>query len=117
MKRYINLIFAGMLTVFGGPAQESSRNYVLTRTYLTESGTPGVMDKALTTVQYYDGFGRPSQLVQKSVTPSGADLVSLTEYDGWVREYRQWLHVPVANNNGVYVQDITNVATTYYNDP
>ena len=116
MKRYINLIFAGMLTVFGGPAQESSRNYVLTRTYLTESGTPGVMDKALTTVQYYDGFGRPSQLVQKSVTPSGADLVSLTEYDGWGREYRQWLPVPVANNNGVYVPDITNVATNYYND-
>jgi RHS repeat-associated protein len=58
-----------------------------------------------TSIQYFDGLGRPSQTVQHAITPLGADLVSGIEYDGVGRDFRHWLPGAVAGNGGAYVSD------------
>lgn len=70
-------------------AQELNQNYIQTRTMLDASGS-----RYIESVQYYDGLGRPSLLVQKGVTPSGNNLISLQEYDAFGRESKSWLPVP-----------------------
>ena len=61
------------------------------------------VNESLQTVQYFDGLGRPIQTVQRGITPTKQDLATLTEYDGADRENIQWLAVPIAGNNGAYV--------------
>ena len=74
-------------------SQESSQNYVLTRTFLNESGT-----KYIDNIQYFDGLGRPTQTVQKGVTPNRSNLVTLQEYDGFGRATKSWLpHVSTSS--------------------
>ena len=74
-------------------SQESSQNYVLTRTFLNESGT-----KYIDNIQYFDGLGRPIQTVQKGVTPNRSNLVTLQEYDGFGRATKSWLpHVSTSS--------------------
>ncbi len=78
-------------------SQSSDQNYILTRTFTSEDGT-----KYLDAIQYYDGLGRPVQNVQRKVTPSGADLVTLQEYDAVGRESNRWLP-GTSSANGAYV--------------
>lgn len=49
------------------------------------------------TIQYFDGFGRPIETVQKGVTPNKQDLVSIQEYDEFGRESNVWLPTPVSS--------------------
>jgi hypothetical protein len=82
-------------------AQTASQNYVLSQTMLDESGA-----KCIEQISYFDGLGRLSETVGKGVTPNGADLVTLTEYDGLTREVRSWL--PIAySGRGAYVSPST----------
>lgn len=79
-------------------AQSPDQNYVITKTYTQSDGST-----ALTQIQYYDGLGRPKQNVQLGISgETAADLVTYTEYDGFGREYKQWL--PIVNaGNGAFV--------------
>lgn len=63
-------------------------------------------------IQYYDGLGRPNELIQKGVTPQRNDLVTLQEYDGYNRESNFWLPGVAACNNGVFVspEDVKSMA-------
>ena len=54
----------------------TSQNYISARTY-TSADRSGCREQ----VVYYDGLGRPSQIVDRSITPDGKDIVSLQEYD------------------------------------
>ena len=83
MKRHI---IGSLLSIAPAllPAQVSTENYVKS-TQMLDGGN------ALTTIQYYDGYGRPFEKVAVGVTPTGGNLVYLTEYDGLGRESRQWL--------------------------
>ena len=67
-------------------AQDTDRNYVVSELWLDSLGTNKV-----TSVQYYDGLGRPSVLAQGGVNPDGKYLYSLTEYDNRGREQTQFL--------------------------
>ena len=87
------------------------QNYIHTRTYTKEDGTT-----YLDAIQYFDGLGRPVQVVQKAVTPLTADLVTYQEYDPFGREERSWLPAVATNNNGAYMPLATYKAkamTTY----
>ena len=107
----------------------SNQNYIITVTPTAPTDKVSISNGSIevkrgasyqTSIQYFDGLGRPTQTVHKGVTPAGNDLVSHIEYDGFGREYQQWLPVPISNNNGTFVQasDIKNAATGYehYNE-
>jgi len=63
-------------------------------------------------IQYYDGLGRPVETVQKQYTPTSKDLVGRTEYDGYGREYKQWLPAPNTKSDGTY----NGVSASFYGD-
>ena len=67
-----------------------------------------------TALQYYDGLGRPNELVSKGVTPAQTDLVQLTEYNGLHCATQQWLPVS-ANTNWQYL-DAASVQSQAQND-
>jgi RHS repeat-associated protein len=93
-------------------AQSIDQNYILNRTYLEADGS-----KYNDQIQYFDGLGRSVEVVQKSITPSGKDLIDITEYDGFGRAYRQWLPASATGNTGVFVEPTTfkaSLATIQY---
>ena len=85
-------------------------NYVLTRTMRSADGTVCMDD-----IQYYDGLGRPVQLVRKGFTPQGNDLATQTDYDDAGRVWREWLPAPFPSGGG-YKADFAANATTEHGD-
>ncbi len=67
-------------------AQVSNVDFIITRTQFDASGTT-----YLDAVQYYDGVGFPTQLVQKRATPSQTNLFTLQTYDNRGRDRRSYL--------------------------
>jgi len=93
------LLFTGLSCLY---SQTVSQNYILTHTCTNDDGST-FLDK----VQYFDGLGRPTQIVQKGITPAKADLATLQEYDAFGRNDKTWLPAVVAGNNGAYVAPAT----------
>lgn len=87
----------------------SDANYVLEYEPLTATDDPRTLDagQCRRMATYADGLGRPVQTVRIGASPSGADLVTRTDYDSAGRESRSWLPVPVPNNGGKYVAPAT----------
>jgi len=98
MKKKIYIILLGILIPMIVYTQSSFQNYIQTRTYTNDSSTI-----YLDAIQYFDGLGRPVQSVQKSITPSQDDLISLLQYDSFGREDKLWLPAVFTDNNGAYV--------------
>lgn len=55
------------------------------------TSTDGSAQNGMTTINYYDDFGRIEETIQAGKTPSGTDLVSLNEYNAKGQLWRQWL--------------------------
>src|ERR1035437_1027161 len=85
-------------------AQTSTQNYIVGTVPYQATTNPTTLTDANsnTTIQYFDGLGRPSQTVQRAITPSGADLVTGIMYDSFGRDSLQWLPAVVGGNNGAY---------------
>ncbi len=100
------------LTLLPQTEPSQNRNFIHTRTFQTADAL-----QYLDQIQYYDGLGRPDELVLRGITPTGSDLASLTEYDAFGRAYKQWLPAPV-QGNGDFVNPATlkNTATSHYSD-
>jgi len=105
MKRIILPI--SMLFVTGvSYAQTSTENYIQTRTYLEEKTTSDPDAKQIHTVEYFDGLGRPKQIVNVKASPQGKDLVTPIVYDNFGRQRRDYLPIPQTstNNGSIYTQ-------------
>ena len=89
-------------------SQDSGQNYVLVRTMTSESGST-----FQETVQYYDGLGRASLTAALGATPSGANLLSLTEYDAAGRKSYDWLPFP-SSSEWLPCQSARSAAQSYY---
>ena len=85
-------------------------NYIHTRIFTNETG-----GSYLDEIQYCDVFGRPTQRVQKGITPSGKDLVTYKTYDWFGRENATGLPVP-NDRNGLYDASIISKTNTFYSD-
>ncbi|MCL1943918.1 MAG: DUF6443 domain-containing protein [Candidatus Azobacteroides sp.] len=101
----------------------SSRNYIVRVTPLDETDRVNITGNGIETarnvrseisIQYFDGLGRPVELVQAGVTPLLHDLVTCQEYDAFGRESKTYLPVPAAGNNGGYLSSFPQVS--YYGD-
>jgi len=91
----------------------STENYVYTKTYLSDPTLPN--PKISETVQYFDGLGRPKQIVNVKASPLGRDVVSYIEYDGFGRQVKDYLPVPQGGTlNGAIVPTPLGNATSVY---
>ncbi|QQV03069.1 MULTISPECIES: DUF6443 domain-containing protein [Chryseobacterium] len=109
-EKYVFSLFT-LLFSFLSFAQSltSSENYVYTKVYLSADGS-----KKSETVQYFDGLGRPKQVVQIKATPLGQDLVVPVEYDQFGRESRKILPIPAATGNGAIHGSVSQTAVNAY---
>ncbi|SEW25316.1 RHS repeat-associated core domain-containing protein [Chryseobacterium wanjuense] len=113
MKKYIitkAFSFLGLL-VAGMSYAQSNDNYVQSITCLNDDCT-----KKSETITYFDGLGRAKQIINVKGTPTGKDLVTPVTYDGFGRQVKNILPVPVATQNSLIHSGITNESTanSYY---
>ena len=110
MKRLYILMMMLLGSLLTAYAQTSTQNYVRTKRYMDNSSY-------MENIDYYDGLGRIAQQNSRGITPSGNDLVTLHEYDGFGRESKVWLPTP-SSTNGAWVEITTlkNAAITAYDD-
>jgi len=93
---------------------DNNYNYIRTRTYTTADGL-----QYLDQIQYFDGLGRPVQLVQRQITSNDRkDLVFVVEYEGLSRKKITYLPVKVEQNTGYYVRNFAYITakSTMYSD-
>lgn len=73
-------------------------SYIKKRTFQDSSGK-----KYLDEIQYFNGLGFPVQKVQKEITPSGDNLITMQEYDGMGRITKEWL--PICTHSSCLFQE------------
>ncbi len=82
----------------------NTENYVQTRVYLEPVTTSSPAAKQIQTVQYFDGLGRPKQVVNVKASPTGKDVVNYIEYNQFGRQVKDYLPVPQSGTmNGAIV--------------
>ncbi|EJL68057.1 DUF6443 domain-containing protein [Chryseobacterium populi] len=82
----------------------NTENYIQTRTYLEGVTTSSTTARQVQSVQYFDGLGRPKQVVNVKASPLGRDVVTHIEYDGFGRQVKDYLPVPQSQTlNGAIV--------------
>jgi len=92
----------------------STENYVESRIYLEPVTTSSTGAKQIQTVQYFDGLGRPKQVVNVKASPTGKDVVTHIEYDGFGRQVLDFLPVPQqgTQNGAIYTSPLSNATQT-----
>ncbi len=104
-------------------AQTQSQNYIhswtvqvpniLNSSNLTINSTS---DTALQTILYFDGLGRPIQTVQKSITPTGADLIKPYKYNNVGLDALNYEPYPASPSTGEYRSDFESEQPDFYSD-
>ena len=66
--------------------------------------------KKAVTVEYIDGLGRTKQIVDVKASPTGKDVVTHVEYDGFGRQVKEFLPVPQSGtfNGGIVPNPLAN---------
>lgn len=95
-------------------AQTGTENYVYSKTYLSDPAVANA--KASETITYFDGLGRPKQVVNVKAATGGKDLVVPITYDGFGRQSKNILPVPANSQNSGIHAGITDEtpANSYY---
>ncbi|MDN4030186.1 DUF6443 domain-containing protein [Chryseobacterium gambrini] len=92
-------------------AQSQNENYIQSRSCLNDD-----CSRKSETITYFDGLGRPKQIISVKATPGGKDLVTPVTYDGFGRQVKNILPVPAATQNSSIHTGITDetAANSYY---
>ena len=108
MKKILIPIGALLVSGLSQAQLTTTENYVYTKTYLDYNGTTAT--KTSESVQYFDGLGRPKQVVNVKASPTGKDIVTHIEYDGFGRQVKDYLPVPQqgTQNGGIYTSPLSN---------
>ena len=106
------LFFFAVLFVAGKLCSQtvpsSTENYVFSTVYLSEDDT-----KKVETIQYFDGLGRPKQILNVKASPDNNDIVTIIEYDAQGRQDKDFLPMP---QSGTTDGKIYSPATTPYSE-
>lgn len=91
----------------------STENYIYSKTYLSDPALPN--PKVVETIQYFDGLGRPKQIISVKASPTGKDVVNHIEYDGFGRQTKDYLPVPQSGtqNGVIYTSPLGNASSVY----
>ena len=106
----ITILICLPLFLLPASAQDTGRNYVLTSRYLDSLGV-----RSVTTVQYFDGLGRPSQQCTDGIGTSGRYVHSAVIRDLSGRDSVVWLPA-VGGTSPSYLADIPAAAASTYGD-
>ena len=106
----ITILVCLLLSFLPASAQDTGRNYVLTSRYLDSLGV-----RSVTTVQYFDGLGRPSQQCTNGMGTTGRYVHTAVVYDRSGRDSVVWLPA-VGGTSPSYLPDIAAAAYTTYSD-
>lgn len=99
----ISTLFVSGLS-YAQTSPTTTENYVYSKIYLSDPALSS--PKTSETVQYFDGLGRPTQVVNVKASPLGKDIVTPFVYDGFGRQTREYLPVPQSGtqNGQIYSQ-------------
>jgi len=120
-SKFQNLAFCVLLSIFPlthifAITPSSEQNYIIT--YTPNIATTDISNLADTSscpvIRYFDGLGRPSQIVNVGITPTGNDLVTNQEYDESGRPYKTWLPVVNSGGGGAYINSISSLTSNLY---
>ncbi len=111
----ISALFVAGLYSGQTTAPSTAENYIYSKTYLDYDGNNQPV-KSSETIQYFDGLGRPKQVINIKASPSNKDLVTTIPYDGFGRQVDSWLPVPMPTMNGAIQSGVDVAAQTYYGD-
>lgn len=110
MKKHL-LVF-GILLVggvfYGQTVPTQTENYVFSTVYLNDS-----QSKKVETIQYFDGLGRPKQILNVKASADNNDVVTKIEYDAQGRQDKDFLPMP---QSGTTNGKIYSPATTPYSE-
>jgi len=113
MKKILIPISALLTTALAHAQLSPTENYVYSKTYLSDPAlsTP----KTSETVQYFDGLGRPKQVVNVKASPLGKDVVTHIEYDGFGRQAKDFLPIPQSGtlNGAIVPTPLANAPSVY----
>jgi RHS repeat-associated protein len=107
----IYLLFAfGVVT-----AQTAGESFVQTRTYLEAVTSTNSSAKQIQEVQYFDGLGRPKQVISVKASPAGNDVVAKIEYDSFGNQVINYLPVPQngTQNGNIYPTPLSNATAPF----
>jgi RHS repeat-associated protein len=65
---------------------------------------PLTVDEKNVSISYFDGLGRPMQKIEWMASPLKADVVQIIDYDELGLESTKYMPYPVADNDGVYIE-------------
>ncbi|UZT96602.1 DUF6443 domain-containing protein [Chryseobacterium fluminis] len=117
MKKIIipvaTLLLSGLVHAQNAPSP--TENYIQSRTYLEPVTTSSPDAKQINTVQYFDGLGRPKQIVNVKASPQGKDVVTPIEYDGFGRQTKDYLPIPQSQtlNGAIFPTPLANASASY----
>lgn len=105
------LLFLGLCVSVGVFGQLTmSENYIYTKACLDAACI-----KKAETVKYFDGLGRPKQIIGIAATPRGSDMVVPVEYDGFGRQTTDYLPIPQnGTRSGGFYEDPKSAAPAFY---
>ncbi|MEA1851417.1 DUF6443 domain-containing protein, partial [Chryseobacterium sp. MHB01] len=106
MKKILIPIGALLISGLSQAQLTTTENYVYSKTYLDYNGTTPT--KTSENVQYFDGLGRPKQVVNVKASPTGKDVVTHIEYDVFGRQVKDYLPVPQlgTQNGAIYTSPL-----------
>lgn len=117
-------LYIPLITVAQQVAPSAARNYshkiVYKKGYSAAIVNNATNDQKIETIQYYDGLGRPIQIVAvrqggKDSSNNDSDLINHITYDDYGRQVIEYLPVPSSDNNGKYnLIDTQTDINTYY---
>ena len=101
-------------------SQSTNQNYVVVVSPTEQVGDLSALasSNSTSTIQYFDGLGRPVETVKRNFTPTGKDLVNTRIYNNIGLDWQQWLPAASVNTDGSFVEPITFQSTqkTAYGD-
>jgi hypothetical protein len=106
----ITIIIDPVLTTFGPTASE---NYVMVTTMNVPGSNPVNSGDAARTITYYDGLGRPKQIIAALNSPSQLDVIQPIVYDEFGRESLKYLPY-TSGTHGGFRQNIIEPNTKAY---
>lgn len=100
-----------------GSSPSKDQNYVITNIFkkagITDLDNARVSEVSQS-IQYFDGLGRPSQIIQTKGSPSGNDLVQPIVYDSFGRESYRYLPYAEQSGNGSYKANALQSQAQFY---